>query len=61
MRSPVFSRFLSDVAWMKLRSLWPDSSLLASRRPQLDTLPPHLLRDIGMDEQHPPDWKRDLF
>jgi len=61
MRSPAFSWFLSDEAWMKLRSLWPVPFHRASRRSELDTLPPYLLRDMGMDEQHPPDWKRDLF
>jgi hypothetical protein len=31
---------------------------VASRREDVRDLPPHLRRDIGLDERHPPDWQR---
>ena len=61
MRAPAFSWLLSDGFWMRLRALWPDRFDPASRRAEVRNLPPYLLRDIGISEQHPPDWKRDLF
>jgi len=61
MRAPAFSWLLSDGFWMRLRALWPDRFDAVSRRSDLRDFPPYLLRDIGMDERHPPDWKRDLI
>jgi hypothetical protein len=61
MRAPAFSWLLSDGFLMRLRALWPDRFHPISRRAELRGLPPYLLRDIGLDEQRPRDWKRDLF
>jgi hypothetical protein len=60
-RSPALSWFQSGGFWIRLRSLWSDPFRLAARRDDLGNLPAYLLRDIGMNERHGPDWKREVF
>jgi hypothetical protein len=44
-----------QVGWLSfLAGVFP----VFSRREDIRHLPPHLLRDIGLNEQAPPDWER---
>ena len=41
-----------------LQSLFAGLFPIATRREDVRDLPPHLKRDIGVDEHRPPDWER---
>ena len=41
-----------------LQSLLAGLFPLANRREDTRNLPPHLKRDIGLEEHRPPDWER---
>jgi hypothetical protein len=41
-----------------LQSLLAGLFPIATRRDDVRDLPPHLKRDVGLDERCPPDWER---
>ena len=41
-----------------LQSLLAGVFPIANRREDVRNLPPHLKRDIGLEEHRPPDWER---